>query len=97
MLLIYVDDILAISHRPQQTMSQIQDLYLLKDDSMGPPKHYLGANIAHFQLPDGCQAWSASTHDYVKTPVQNIEEVLGQDLIPSKLKNCVDHPLPLSY
>jgi len=37
MLLIYVDDILAISHQPQQMMSQIQELYCLKDDSIGPP------------------------------------------------------------
>jgi len=97
MLLIYVDDILAISHQPRQMMSQIQELYHLKDDSIGPPKRYLGANIARFQLPDGSEAWSALARDYVKTAVWNIEEVLSQDPIPSKLQNRVDCPLPLSY
>jgi len=85
MLLIYVDDILAISHQPQQTMSQIQELYCLKDDSIGPPKGYPGANIACLQLPDGSKDWSTSACASVKTAVWNFEEVLGQDPMPSKL------------
>jgi len=97
MLLIYVDDILSISHQPLQTMQQIKELYRLKDDSVGPPKRYLGANIAKFQLPDGTEAWSASARNYVKTAVRNMEEVLSLDPIPSKLHNRIDRPLPLSY
>jgi len=97
MLLIYVDDILCISHRTHDTMQQIQQLYCLKDNMIGPPKRYLGANIAKFQLPDGTEAWSASTQDYVKTAVRNIEEVLSQDLILSKLCNKVDWALPFTY
>jgi len=38
MLLIYVDDILCVSHQPQRTMEQIQQLYRLKDEVIGPPK-----------------------------------------------------------
>jgi len=38
MLLIYVDDILCVSHQPQRTMEQIQQLYRLKDEVVGPPK-----------------------------------------------------------
>jgi len=60
MLLIYVDDILCISHWLQQTMEQIPQLYRLKDKVIGPPKWYLGANISMYQLPDGSEAWSAS-------------------------------------
>jgi len=41
-------------------MEQIQQLYRLKDEVIGPPKQYLGANIAMYQLPDGMEAWSAS-------------------------------------
>jgi len=97
MLLIYMDDILCVSHRPHDTMQQIQQLYRLKDEVVGPPKRYLGANIAKFQLPDGTEAWSASARDYVKTAVRNIEDVLGQDPVPSKLRNKVDRPLPITY
>jgi len=64
---------------------------------VGPPKRYLGANIAKFQLPDGTEAWSTSACDYVKTAVRHMEEVLSLDPIPSKLCNRIDRPLPLSY
>jgi len=97
MLLVYVDDILLVSHQPKQTMLEIQQLYRLKDDLIGPPKRYLGANISKFQLPDGTEAWSASARDYIKTAVRNLEEVLGHDSIPSKLRNKVNRPLPLAY
>jgi len=97
MLLVYVDDILCVSHEPDCTMSQIKELYRLKDDLVGPPKRYLGANIAKFQLPDGSEAWSASAKDYVMTAIHNVTEMLSQDRIPSKLRNKVDRPLPMSY
>jgi len=97
MLLVYVDDILLISHQPSRTMLEIQQLYQLKDDSIGPPKQYLGANISKFQLPDGSEAWSALARDYIKTAVRNLEEVLSRDNVPSKLRNKVDRPLPITY
>jgi len=97
MLLVYIDDILLVSHQPQRMMQEIQQLYHLKDDLIRAPKHYLGANISKFQLPDGSEAWSASARDYVKMAVCNIEEVLSRDDIPSKLRNKVDCPLPITY
>jgi len=57
----------------------------------------LGANISKFQLPDGSEAWLASARDYIKMAVQNIEEVLSNNTLPSKLRNKVDCPLPLTY
>jgi len=42
MLLVYVDDILCVSHNPARTMDQIKELYCLKDELVGPPKQYLG-------------------------------------------------------
>jgi len=71
-------------------MLEVQQLYWLKDDSIGPPKHYLRANISKFQLPDGSEGWSALAIDYVKTAVQNLKEVLSCNDIPSKLRNKVD-------
>ncbi len=96
-LLVYVDDTLCISHQPDQTMVQIKELYHLKDESVGPPSRYLGANVSKFQLRSGLECWSASARDYIKSAVHNIEEVLAQDPIPSKLKNRVNCPLPISY
>jgi len=38
MLLVYVDDILCISHCPGRTMDQIKELYRLKDEVIDEPK-----------------------------------------------------------
>ena len=78
-------------------MSQIKEMYHLKDESVGRPERYLGANIGRFQLKSGLECWSASAKDYVKSAVRNMEEVLAQDAIPSKLRNRVDRPLPIAY
>jgi len=98
MLLVYVDDILCVSHNPARTMDQIKELYRLKDELVGPPKCYLGANISQFQLPhDVSMAWSASAHDYIKSAICNIEDVLANDPQSSKLRNQIDRPLPIVY
>jgi len=78
-------------------MEQIKQLYQLKDDSVGPPKRYLGANVGKFQLKSRLECWSASPRDYVKSAVQNMEQVLSQYPISSKLRNQVDRPLPITY
>jgi len=96
-LLVYVDDILCVSHQPEKTMDEIKELYRLKDDTVGPPNRYLGANIGKFQLSSGFECWSASARDYVKSAVRNMEDVLSQDDVSSKLRNRVDRPLPLAY
>jgi len=96
-LLVYVDDILCVSHQLEQTMDQIKELYHLKDESVGPPSRYLGATVGKFQLKSGLECWSASARDYVKSAVCNIEEVLAQDPIPSKLRNRVNRLLPIAY
>jgi len=59
-LLVYVDDILCISQCPDQMMNQIKELYRLKDELIGQPKRYLGANISKYQYPNGLEAWSTS-------------------------------------
>ena len=43
MMLIYVDDILCISHDPHATMKGIQATFKLKDDKIEKPENYLGA------------------------------------------------------
>jgi len=86
-LLVYVDDILCVSHQLEKTMNKIKELYQLEDDSVGPPNRYIGANIGKFQLNSGLECWSASVWDYIKSAVRNMEEVLAQDDISSKLRN----------
>jgi len=71
-------------------MEQIKELYHLKDESVGPPSRYLGASVGKFQLKSGEECWSASTQDYIKSAVCNMEEVLAQDPFPSRLRNRVN-------
>ena len=50
-LLVYVDDILAISHNPKPLIDEVGKAYELKKGSVGPPTRYLGATISKFQIP----------------------------------------------
>ena len=44
-VLVYVDDIIVMSHDPKQTMDAIADLYRLKEGSVGESTTYLRANV----------------------------------------------------
>jgi hypothetical protein len=45
LLLVYVDDILIISHNPQPYIDQLQNEYQFALSAVGPPELYLRANI----------------------------------------------------
>jgi hypothetical protein len=77
MILVYVDDILCISKQTTPIMKHIASIYRLKDDSIGQPKRYLGANIGTWVLGDGRQVWSMSATSYIKSAVANIESELA--------------------
>jgi hypothetical protein len=77
MILVYVDDILCISKHTAPIMKHIASIYRLKDDSIGEPKRYLGANIGTWVLGDGRQVWSMSAASYIKSAVANIESELA--------------------
>ena len=55
-LLVYVDDVLAISHDPNAIMEKIGMRFEIKNDEWGPPTRYLGADVEKFTLPDGSTA-----------------------------------------
>jgi hypothetical protein len=78
-VLIFVDDILHLSHNPGHTMGTLAKLYELKEGSVGVPDRYLGANVGKFQLEDGSKAWYMSAHDYVKSACTNVATLLAQD------------------
>lgn len=47
-ILIYVDDILIVSDDSSHYMKQLQAAYYVKEDSIGPPKLYLGLKSRKF-------------------------------------------------
>ena len=95
MVLVYVDDILHISHDIKPTMEALGKLYLLREDACGEPKRYLGANVNKYQLADGREVWSMSSVDYVRNAVKNLEATLATE--GTKLKGKADRPLPSDY
>lgn len=102
-VLIYVDDILAVSEHPHLIMETLSGVYRFKEDptskaKWGPPTRYLGANIANYQLPTSTgtkKHWSMSADDYVINAVKNVEQELAKS--DKRLPTKVDCPMSSSY
>ena len=90
-VLVYVDDLLVISHRGQELLDLLTDKYnyCLKD--VGPPKRYLGAIVGRYDK-DGTKTWYLSAKDYLSKAIPVVEEHYGT---LNKVK--ADTPLPPKY
>lgn len=73
--LMYVDDILVISHEPMSIMKELQKSVKFKNDKIEAPTNYLGARLQLKQIND-VECWSITSVDYIKAAVQNVEETL---------------------
>lgn len=100
-VLVYVDDVLVVSHAPQLVMDDLGRRYTLKAGSVKEPDEYLGATISKFTVPntDGSsthnECWSMSCDLYVKRAVADVERALAD--IGQYLKNRVSTPLADKY
>ena len=97
LLLVYVDDILLLSHSPKPTLVQLGQIYDLKDGSIEVPTQYLGAQVYKHSLPDGSWAWAMSSEKFVKNAVQTVEQLLKDDGDGYHLKTTAYVPFPTSY
>ena len=99
LLLVYVDDVLAISHDPKSIMEMIGKGFDLKNDEYGPPTTYLGGDVETFQLPDGKRAWSMLSTSYVRNAVKTVDILLAGDELELKGSSNKRHagPLPSGY
>ena len=95
--LVYVDDILLVSHNPRPSLLQIGAFYELKGGSLGNPETYLGAQVYRHYLRDGRKAWGMSSEKYTKNAVQTVEALLHEDGDGFHLKSTVKQPLPTTY
>jgi hypothetical protein len=96
LLLVYVDDILVVSHEPRGTMEMIGHLYDLKD-SVKTPDRYLGANVERRQTRDGKVVWALSGREYVQNAVSLVKQMLAEDDLALKTGKLADRPMPKSY
>jgi len=94
-ILVYVDDILAISHSPKIIMETIRKQYRLKEEPTAP-KQYLGAVIKKWSIPgETRQIWSMSASNYIKEALRNLELELAK--AGKTLKGKPSTPMQVNY
>jgi hypothetical protein len=94
-ILVYVDDVLIISHEPTAHLKTIQAMYELNPASVGPPTRYLGADVEKVMRPGdptGREYWSFSAHTYVRNAVKNVKLLLQEE--GRGLKSTAKTPFP---
>ena len=97
MLFIYVDDILALSHKAEDAIKEITAFYKAKNGSIKPLEIYLGADVSMMQLPTGHEVWTMSPRTYVKNSILMVERLLKEDGEGYVLKSNVHNPFPTGY
>jgi hypothetical protein len=97
MLLVYVDNVLAISHEPKVLIDASGEYYMVKPRSDKEPDIHLGANVEKVQMPDGREVWATSPCDYVKNAIKTVKGLLAEDGEGYVLKNKAKNPFPMNY
>ena len=86
-ILLYTDDVLAVGEHAEKMLREgIGKYFELKEESIGPPKLYLGGHVRKVVLENGTRCWAFSSSQYVQAAVKNVEEYLrkrGRKLAPS--------------
>ena len=68
----------------------------LKEESIGPPKIYLGGHVCKVQLDNGVEAWAFSSLQYVQSAIKNVEMYLVQEENKERWKMPKKAETPLS-
>jgi hypothetical protein len=92
-VLVYVDDLLVISERPEEILTRLSEeqRYRLKD--VGTPTRFLGAKIGKKTF-DGLEYWYLSAEAYLEKALNTVEERFGKlDTLFGKSRWILQHPL----
>jgi Reverse transcriptase (RNA-dependent DNA polymerase) len=95
-VLIYVDDILAVSHEAMNDLRRIDFYFRMKKESIGDPDIYLGSKLRKVTMPNGVEAWMISPTKYIREAIKSVERHLEKEY-GSKLPKRVSGPLPTGY
>jgi hypothetical protein len=79
-ILVYTDDILAISTNPRSLLTYIDQHFTLKPGSISKPTQYLGTTISEFRLDDDPTKvrWALTAENYLKEAIKNVQDWLEQ-------------------
>ena len=91
----YVDDVLVVSHAPEEIMKSIGEQFEIKNGEYGPPTTYLSAGISQVQLDDGNMCWSMESQKYIKAAIDTIKALLLEDSRELKSGQGGRHNVPL--
>ena len=95
-LLVFVDDLLLVSHDVSKTMEALKKIYRIKEDSVGPPTRYLGATIKQWTInEEEGYKWGMSADEYVQQAVKNVEQELLK--IDKHLSTRANTPISSDY
>ena len=96
-VLVYTDDILCVAEHPKAILDKLDQHFLLKPESRGRPKIYLGAEIGThtFEGESGKTYWTMGSQTYVRESIRNVEAHLAKK--HRELKSKVSSPLPINY
>jgi len=92
-LVVYTDDIIAISENPKRILYSLNEYFLLKAGSIKEPTRYLGASISkHLMDGDSYYTWAIGSKEYLIESVR----VVKQRITPLNLtlKSKVTSALP---
>ena len=79
-VLLYVDDALVISENAEAILrKELGKYFEVKEESIGPPDHYLGGKVRKVQLENGVNAWAFSSSQYVQNAVKTVEAYLSKE------------------
>ena len=74
-ILVYVDDIIAVSMKAREVMDKISTKFKFKNDKVSEPEVYLGAKLQKKSI-NGKIFWTMSSMDNINTAIKNIEETV---------------------
>jgi Reverse transcriptase (RNA-dependent DNA polymerase) len=94
-VLVYTDDILSVSCDPNAVLTSLDQHFLLKPGSIGPPTQYLGASVGKYKFPGGDECWYMGSDQYVKEAIRNVSTWLEKR--DMRLKTKASSVLPSNY
>ena len=98
-VLLYTDNTMVISENAESVLrNDLGKYFELKEESIRPPKLYLGGHVSKVELDNGFKCWSFSSSQYVQTAMKNVEtHVVKVNDARWKLPAKADTPLKASY
>ena len=98
-VLLYTNDTIVISKNAESVLrNELGKYFELKEESIGPPKLYLGGHVSKIEFDNGVKCWSLRSSQYIQTAVKNVETHMAKVndarwQLPAK----ADTPLKASY